>query len=61
MRLYKERINYLDVAKFIGIFCIYLGHFGTYAGAAYPFVFTFHVPLFFFLSGCSETMSREVP
>lgn len=57
----KNRIKYLDVAKFIGIFCIYLGHFGNYAGNAYYFVFAFHVPLFFFLSGCSEKLSVDIP
>ena len=57
----NNRIKYLDVAKFIGIFCIYLGHFGNSAGKAYPFVFAFHVPLFFFLSGFSETLSADVP
>ncbi len=54
------RIKYLDVAKFIGIFCIYLGHFGISAGTAYNFVFSFHVPLFFFLSGFAENLSSEV-
>jgi len=56
-----KRVKYLDVAKFIGIFCIYLGHFGDAAGYAYSFVFTFHVALFFFLSGCSEWLSTERP
>lgn len=50
------RIGWLDVAKGIGIFLIYLGHCGSEAGKAYPFVFTFHVPLFFFLSGCTENI-----
>lgn len=57
----KERILYLDIAKFIGIFCIYLGHFGSAAGNGYAFVFYFHVALFFFISGCSESLSSDVP
>ena len=56
----KTRIAYLDIAKFIGIFSIYLGHYHVYAGFAYPFVFTFHVALFFFLSGCSERLSKPL-
>lgn len=56
----ENRIKYLDVAKFIGIFCIYLGHFGNNAGNAYHFVFAFHVPLFFFLSGCAEKLSTDI-
>lgn len=57
----QNRIKYIDVAKFIGIFCIYLGHFGDSAGYAYNFVFIFHVPLFFFLSGLSENLTRDIP
>lgn len=57
----KKRIDYLDVARCLGMFCIYLGHMGPAAGHAYAFVFTFHVPLFFFLSGCAESLSRETP
>ena len=55
----NNRIKYLDVAKFVGIFCIYLGHFGHQAGNAYGFVFTFHVPLFFFLAGCTENLGAD--
>lgn len=57
----RNRIKYLDVAKFIGIFCIFLGHFGSSAGYAYEFVFIFHVPLFFFLSGCAENLNGDIP
>lgn len=56
----NNRIKYLDVAKFIGIFCIYIGHFGHPAGNAYGFVFSFHVPLFFFISGFSENLSTDL-
>ena len=56
----NNRIKHLDVAKFIGIFCIYLGHFQNFAGNAYGFVFSFHVPLFFFLSGFSEYLSADI-
>lgn len=55
----KKRINWIDVSKAIGIYLIYLGHFTKKAGQAYSFVFAFHVPLFFFLSGCSETFNKE--
>ena len=57
----QKRIKYIDVAKFIGIFCIFLGHFGSSAGYAYAFVFSFHVPLFFFLSGCTENLGSDIP
>lgn len=46
-----ERMRWVDVLKFLGIFAIYLGHFGEQAGKLYPFFYTYHVPLFFFVSG----------
>lgn len=53
------RVAWLDVARAFGIYAIYLGHFGETAGPAYRFVFQFHVPLFFFLAGCTENYNRE--
>lgn len=50
--LKKERIGWIDTLKFLGIFAIYLGHLGNQAGNSYNFVFQYHVPLFFFISGC---------
>lgn len=44
----QERINYMDIAKGIGILAIILGHTGrTFITLFFPF----HVPLFFFVSG----------
>jgi fucose 4-O-acetylase-like acetyltransferase len=45
------RIPWVDVLKALGIFAIYLGHFGKFSGSLYSFVFSYHVPLFFFISG----------
>lgn len=47
----KVRVDWIDTLKLLGIFYIYLGHLGKDAGKLYPFVFSFHVPLFFFISG----------
>lgn len=47
-----QRIKWIDVCRCFGIFAVYLGHFGENAGRVYPFLYTHHVPLFFFLSGC---------
>lgn len=47
----NERISWVDVLKFIGIYFIYIGHFGQDAGIFYKYAFQFHVPLFFFVSG----------
>ena len=57
------RIAWIDAAKALGIFAVYLGHFGEEAGLLYWFVFQFHVPLFFFLSGCTRRIRarKETP
>ncbi|MBO5146491.1 MAG: acyltransferase family protein [Lachnospiraceae bacterium] len=54
-----KRVQWLDVAKFFGIFAIYLGHFADAAGWGHYFVFAFHVPLFFFISGCTEALNQD--
>lgn len=45
-----SRIKSIDIAKAIGIFLIVLGHTLTF-GNFRKFIYAFHVPLFFFLSG----------
>lgn len=55
----KSRISWLDTAKCLGMFMIYLGHFGEASGRGYEFVFNFHVALFVFLSGCSENLTKK--
>lgn len=45
----KERLVYFDIAKFLGLMMIILGHFGV--PDINTFVYTFHVPLFFLISG----------
>ena len=50
----NRRLEYLDVLKFIGILFIYVGHYLSLTGLVYNFVFEFHVPLFFVLSGCCK-------
>ena len=54
-----KRIVYLDTAKAIGMYLVYYGHFIEklyYAGSTSVFselklIYSFHVPLFFFLVG----------
>ncbi|MCJ7434606.1 MAG: acyltransferase family protein, partial [Anaerolineales bacterium] len=49
-----KRIGYIDIAKGIGILLVVLGHnYGIQASAPFlhRMVFSFHIPLFFFLSG----------
>lgn len=51
----RERIQWIDTAKFLAIFAVYLGHMREVAGGTYAFVFHYVVALFFFLSGCTST------
>lgn len=55
----NPRYAWVDVLKFFGIFSIYVGHLGTAAGQMYPFVFQFHVALFFLASGFFAPKSEE--
>ena len=44
-----NRTKYIDIARGIAILCIILGHQGKYEIS--KIVFTFHVPIFFFITG----------
>lgn len=55
----KARYAYIDVLRFLGIFAIYLGHISSPSGPVNKFVFLYHVPLFFFVSGCMD-INREM-
>lgn len=46
-----QRVYWIDSLRFIAIFLVYIGHLGPSAGRIYSFVYLFHVPLFFFISG----------
>ena len=45
----KNRKQFLDVARGLAIICIVLGNLGQ--GSIHRVVFTFHVPIFFLISG----------
>lgn len=45
------RIFWVDTAKGVGIFLVILGHLVTYGSPIFNWIFCFHMPLFFFLSG----------
>lgn len=53
METISKRIEYIDIAKGIGILLVVLGHndFGYVSPFGYKFIYSFHMPLFFFLSG----------
>ena len=45
----NKRLQYIDIAKGIAMICIILGHMGN--ANINRVVFTFHVPIFFFITG----------
>lgn len=45
----KDRFDYIDIAKAVGMLTIMWGHIAI--GKSVTFVYSFHIPLFFFLSG----------
>jgi len=49
----SKRIEYVDIAKGIGILLVVMGHndFGLVSPFFYKLIYSFHMPLFFFVSG----------
>ena len=47
-----KRNAVIDIAKGIGIILVILGHLAIPGDLLCTFIYTFHMPLFFFLSGC---------
>jgi len=56
-----KRIEYLDIARGIGILLVVLGHndFGSLSPFFHQVIYSFHVPLFFFLSGYFTNISSS--
>lgn len=47
----NERIKWIDISKGIGIFLVIIGHCVYIGGYAHSWIFSFHMQLFFILSG----------
>ncbi len=47
----SRRIAWIDIAKAIAIFAMIQGHTTPYGSAARNFIYSFHMPLFFILTG----------
>jgi fucose 4-O-acetylase-like acetyltransferase len=57
----EKRISYIDIAKGLGILVIVLAHndLSGYHPTLHKFIYSFHIPLFFFLSGMFFRPERE--
>ena len=47
----KSRYEFIDIAKGIGIILVMMGHFFIYRSTVTQVIYSFHMPMFFFLSG----------
>ena len=47
----KKRLDYLDMAKGVGIFLVVLGHIEYLSESTMRWIFSFHMPLFFVIGG----------
>lgn len=51
MRANENRVHWIDNLKAIGIYLMVLSHHETIAHGFLKYIFSFHMPLFFFISG----------
>ena len=56
----KNRIEWIDVAKGIGIICIVLGHTLQGTGFLRQYLYAFSVPFFFFLVGLTYRLKDSL-
>lgn len=59
----KNRLEELDIARGIGILLVIMGHLYSQSSTLnniQKFVYTFHMPLFFIIAGCTFTKKRIV-
>ena len=55
--LVKNRILWIDIVKFVGILAIVIGH-TIQGGWLKHYVYSFHVPLFFFMMGVTSALTK---
>lgn len=55
----KSRVTYLDLAKGVGIILVVLGHMENIPGELRIWISSFHMPLFFVISGMLIAMKKE--
>ncbi len=47
----RKRLDFIDYAKAIGIILVVIGHINVYNSSCKAWIYAFHMPLFFLLSG----------
>ena len=59
MKIEKQRISYIDSLKGLGIILIVVGHIIPYESMLHVWIYSFHVPIFFIISGMLFKMKQE--
>lgn len=54
----KQRVRYIDIARGITLFFVVLGHLIPFGSKSFNHIFSFHMPLFFILSGMCTNMKK---
>lgn len=54
------RYEWVDTMRLLGMFAVYLGHLMDSGGKLFPFVYSYHVPLFFLVSGFFASSSFKI-
>lgn len=47
----KQRLDWLDVSKALGVYLVILGHLSIFNYHTFRFIFAFHMPFFFIVAG----------
>ncbi len=55
----KKRLDYLDMVKFVGIFFVVLGHVEYISDPLRVWISSYHMPLFFIVSGLLMAVKNE--
>ena len=56
----NNRLHYLDIARGVGIILVILGHISYLGESSRIFIVSFHMPLFFVISGLLLYLKKEV-
>ncbi len=56
----KNRLDYIDVCKALGIILVILGHTYNIPHHLYNIIYSFHMPLFFILSGYTFNRDKNI-
>ena len=55
----KKRIEYIDIMKAIGMILVIIGHINNFNQDIKPYIYAFHMPLFFFIYGFTKNEGNK--